>query len=222
VSRLRRGLALGLLAATLAACGGGGSSPSSAPVAVLDGGGGTLAPTALRGDPLSPPTSLPHIVLTDTSGHRYDVAAQQHGRVLLMYFGYTHCPDLCPLFMADIASAVRQLPASVQKQVTVDFVSVDPKRDTLSVIRRWLDHFSRRFVGLRGGIHQVIAAQRALQIPVSKVDPHAKQGYTVEHSAELLVFDPDHEAHVAYTVGPDTIGDLTHDLPLLVDGKATT
>jgi cytochrome oxidase Cu insertion factor (SCO1/SenC/PrrC family) len=71
-------------------------------------------------------------------------------------------------------------------------------------------------VGLRGTLRQVIAAQRAAGLPVSKV---AKNGKTVEHSAEVLAYTPDGRAHVVYTEGPATIDDLRHDLPILVHAR---
>jgi protein SCO1/2 len=174
----------------------------------------------LRGDVLTPPTVEPSITMTDTAGKSYNVKAQSGHRLTLMYFGYTHCPDICPLFMADLASALRQSSPAVRRDVSVVFVTVDPVRDRLPVLRRWLNHFNPSFVGLRTSIQKVIAVQKALQIPVSKVKPHTKHGYTVEHSAELLAFTPDHKAHVIYTVGPTTITDLRHDLPVLEANKS--
>jgi protein SCO1/2 len=203
-----------VLAVALAGCSTSGSSNKLAIVSAqqpVDG---------LRGDVLSPPTVEPPIVMTDTAGKSYNVQAQSGKRVTLMYFGYTHCPDICPLFMADLAAALRQSTPAVRRDVSVVFVTVDPVRDRLPVMRRWLNHFSSSFVGLRTSIRGVIAVQKALQIPVSKVSPHSKHGYTVQHSAELLAFTPDHKSHVVYTVGPTTISDLRHDLPVLEASKA--
>jgi protein SCO1/2 len=136
--------------------------------------------------------------------------------VTLVYFGYTHCPDVCPTTMADIAQALRQTSASVRRKVTVVFVTVDPTRDTAPVLRHWLDGFNSSFVGLRGSLRSVIAAQQSAQLPVSKV---AKNGKTVEHSAEVLAYTPDRLAHVIYFEGPSTIDDLAHDLPILTTGQ---
>ena len=165
---------------------------------------------------LRPPNVEPSLTLTDTSGRQYDVKARNAGKVTLVYFGYTHCPDVCPTTMADIAQALRESSAAVRREVTVIFVTVDPHRDSLPVLRRWLDDFNPSFVGLRGSLPAVIAAQRAAHLPVSKV---AKNGKTVEHSAEVLAYTPDHKAHVIYFDGPSTISDLRHDLPILVTGR---
>jgi protein SCO1 len=193
-------------------------------VALLVGGcGGQTAGTTavsegalLDGGVLHPADTEPPITLTDTSGASYDVEARNTNRVTLIYFGYTHCPDVCPTTMADLATALRQSSAAVRADVTVIFVTVDPHRDSLPVVRHWLNNFSSTFVGLRGSLRAVIADQEAAGLPASKV---FKNGRTVEHSAEVLAFTPDHLIHVLYTEGPTTISDLRHDLPILVRDK---
>jgi protein SCO1/2 len=216
VNKLRI-IVAGVLAVGLAAgCSTGGSSGKLAIVSPPQTGDG------LRGDILTPPTVEPPITMTDTAGAAYDVEQQAGHRVTIMYFGYTHCPDICPTIMADLAEALRQSAPAVRSDVNVVFITVDPHRDTLPVLRGWLNHFSPSFVGLRAPIRQVIDVQRAADVPVSKVNSHSKHGYTVEHSAELLVFTPDHKAHVLYTDGPTTISDIRHDLPLIESNKAWT
>ena len=213
--RARRTAAIALLVTALAAgCGSG--SGGKQPVAIVDGAtsSGTLA-----GDLLQPPAREPALALEDTENKSYDLRKATAGKIVLVYFGYTHCPDVCPTFMADIAQALRESTATVRSHVAVVFISVDPKRDSATVIRRWLDHFNQTFVGLRGSIRQIIAVQHAMAVPVSQVRPHSKHGYTVEHSAELLAFSPDHKAHVLYLEGPTTISDLRHDLGVMVATK---
>jgi protein SCO1/2 len=182
--------------------------------------GGTSASAAegslLHGGVLRPADAEPAITLTDTSGASYSVASRNRGRVTLVYFGYTHCPDVCPTTMADIATALRQSSPAVRRDVTVVFVTVDPHRDSLPVLRSWLSSFSSAFVGLRGSLHQVIADQVSAGLAPSQVE---KDGTTVEHSAEVLAYTPDRRAHVVYFEGPSTIDDLRHDLPILVQDK---
>ena len=210
--RARHAAALVLLAA-VTAC----SSGAKQPLAIVDPG---ASASDLRGAVLQPPTREPAVVLEDTSGHRFNLRQQTAGKVTLVYFGYTHCPDICPTFMADVAQALRESTPAVRSHVAVAFVSTDPGRDSAKVIRRWLDNFNSDFIGLRGSIHQIIAVQRAMDVPASRVRPHTKHGYTVEHSAELLAFTPDRVAHVLYTEGPSTISDLRHDLAILTTSKA--
>jgi protein SCO1/2 len=187
---------------------------ASTPAARLDA---AQVGNLLHGGVLTPPDREPRIVLTDTSGARYDIRKRGAGRVTLVYFGYTHCPDVCPTTMADIAQSLRQSSAAVRSKVNVVFVTVDPTRDSRSVLRHWLDGFDDSFVGLRGSLTQVIAAQRAAGLPVSRV---SRNGKTIEHSAEVLAYTPDGIAHVLYTEGPSTIDDLRHDLPILVSAQA--
>jgi protein SCO1 len=212
VGRLRLSVgAVGVAGILTLATGCGGAAHA------LDSGAGataTLEGELLHGGVLSPADAEPAITLTDTSGASYDVATRNRAQVTLVYFGYTHCPDVCPTTMADIATALRQSSPQVRRKVTVVFVTVDPYRDSLPVLRGWLDNFSRSFVGLRGSLHHVIAVQEAAGLPPSKV---AKNGKTVEHSAEVLAYTPDRQAHVIYFEGPSTIDDLRHDLPILVN-----
>jgi protein SCO1/2 len=119
--------------------------------------------------------------------------------------------------MADLAQALRESSAAVRRQVDVVFVTVDPHRDRLPVLRRWLDNFNRGFVGLRGSLRKVVAAQRAAGLPVSKVE---RDGTTVEHAAQVIAYTPDHVAHVLYFDGPSTVDDLRHDLPILTSAVA--
>lgn len=213
--RRLRGTAAAAVAA-LAVLAGCSSGSGNTPVAII--GGGTQA--SFAGDLLQPPTHEPSFTLEDTSGHQYDLRARTAGKIVLVYFGYTHCPDICPTLMADIAQALRESSAAVRRHVKVAFISVDPVRDSTTVIRTWLDHFDPSFIGLRGSIRQIIAVQHALGVPASQVRPHSKHGYTVEHSAEILAFTPDHLAHLLYTEGPTTIQDIKGDLAALVkEGK---
>ena len=79
---------------------------------------------------LDRPFAKPHLVLTDTHGKPFDLVKQTAGRPTLLYFGYTHCPDVCPTTMSDIAVARRKLPAAERDKLQVVFVTTDPTRDT--------------------------------------------------------------------------------------------
>jgi protein SCO1 len=167
-----------------------------------------------RGLGLDPPQPRPTFTLTDTTGRPYDFATETRGKPTLLYFGYTHCPDVCPTTMAGIAAALRGTPEPLRGEVRVVFVTTDPARDTGTVLARWLRNFDpdlpREFVGLTGTVAQVEAAQAAAKIPVA-----TDGGQT--HSAEQLLYGSDDYARVAYVSGssPD---DLRHDLPLVARG----
>jgi protein SCO1/2 len=202
-----RVFALLALGAALTACASAGTSPAPRLVTAQQVG------DELHGAVLRPANVEPRIVLTDTAGHRYDILARDRGKVTLLYFGYTHCPDVCPTTMADLAEALRQSPPAVRRRVVVVFVTVDPRRDRLPVLRRWLGNFDPAFVGLRGTLRQVVADQQAAGLPASRVEPNGK---TVEHAAIIVAYTPDRREHVFYGEGPSTIDDLRHDLPILV------
>src|SRR5262249_24718494 len=99
---------------------------------------------------VTPPLSKPNFVLTDTLGAPFDFKTRTHNSVTLLFFGYTNCPDQCPMHMANIGVALKGLPAGVADQVKLVFVTTDPARDTPVVLRRWLDNFDKHFVGLTG------------------------------------------------------------------------
>jgi protein SCO1 len=208
------GCLAGVVAGVRGVDGSSSSAGAAASLALLDS---AQVGNLLHGGVLTPPDREPHIVLTDTSGASYNLRSRGAGHVTLVYFGYTHCPDVCPTTMADIAQALRQSSAAVRRKVSVVFVTVDPYRDSAPVLRRWLNGFDTSFIGLRGSLAQVITAQRAAGLPVSRV---SRNGKTIEHSAEVLAYTPDGIAHVLYTEGPSTIDDLVHDLPILTSAPA--
>ena len=198
----RFAVALALLALLLPGCSAG---PAAAPQPAAGG---------LRGMPLDPPRPRPTFTLTDTAGRPYDFAARTRGRPTLLFFGFTHCPDVCPTTMADVSIALRAVDPGLRARVTVVFVTTDPARDTGPVTAAWLrafdDGLPTRFVGLTGTLTQVEAAQAAARVPVA-----TDGGRT--HSADLLLYGTDDHARVVYASGGDP-ADLQHDLPLVAKG----
>ncbi len=142
----------------------------------------------------------PDVTLEDTAGEPYDLATQTKGELTLVYFGYTHCPDLCPLNMATVAAALRILPSAERSRVKVVFVTTDPNRDTPSVIRIWLDHFDPSFIGLTGTISQIQQTEATTGIPLSFAEHATEAGasYTVVHAGYILVYTQDDRAHVEF------------------------
>jgi protein SCO1/2 len=165
------------------------------------------------------PEPLPkaNFTLTTTAGEPFDFRAETDGYVTLLFFGYTYCPDICPVHMANLAAALSKLPPQTASRIKVVMVTVDPERDTPERLRSWLDNFDRSFVGLFGLPEELAAIQQALYLPVA-----VKQGegadYTVGHSTAVLAFTADGAAHVRYPSGTRQ-SDWAHDLPLLVEGE---
>jgi protein SCO1/2 len=204
------GVVLVVLAPLLGAAGlGWAQAPKSA------GTASARAEATYRGGLVSPPLRKPKFTLTDTSGAAFDFAAKTEGYTTLLFFGYTHCPDMCPLQMSMIAQAFKKIPAATADQFKVVFVTTDPDRDTPQVLRAWLDHFDRRFIGLTGSQAAIDAAQIAANIaPAKKSAVRADGNYEVGHAAFVLAYTRDDLAHVIYPVGVEA-EDFAHDLPLL-------
>ncbi len=206
--RLLCGLAA--VAALAAGCSAGMAAPAGPAIVTSPAAQG-----AYQGLPLDPPQPRPTFTLTDTSGQRYDFAARTRGKPTFLFFGFTHCPDICPTTMADVAAALRGVPDQVRRSVQVVFVTTDPARDTGKVIAAWLRNFDdglpNGFVGLTGTVAQVEGAQAAARVPVA-----TDGGQT--HSAQLLLYGPDDYARVSYLAGssPD---DIRRDLPRVVKGS---
>jgi protein SCO1 len=191
--------------------GGSAQEPrrTTAPAAV----GG--AETTYRGGLVSPPLPKPKFTLTDTSGVRFDFAMKTQGYATLLFFGYTHCPDMCPLQMSMIAQALKKIPPASVDQFKVVFVTTDPERDTPQVLRSWLDHFDKRFIGLTGSGAEIEAAQISANIsPAKKSAVRADGAYEVGHAAFVFAYTKDNLAHVIYPVGVKE-DDWAHDLPYL-------
>ena len=193
-------------------------------LALLSGGipyGSAQAPSAAqvtsdyRGGLVAPPLAKPKFALTDTSGAQFDFRAKTEGYVTLLFFGYTHCPDMCPLQMQVMAKAFRTLPPDSADQFRVVFVTTDPERDTPGALRSWLDHFDKRFIGLTGSQAAIDAAQVAAGLPPAKKSTLRADGtYDVGHAAFVLAYTKDNLAHVIYPVGVKQ-ADWVHDLPHL-------
>lgn len=176
-------------------------------------------PEGLAGPRIDPPLPKPDVVLTTTEGQRYDLRHETEGEVTLLFFGYTHCPDICPVHLANIAAALGKLSPEVNNAVKVLFVTTDPARDTPAVIRAWLDHFDRRFIGLTGDTAAIAGAMRQLRMSPTIREPGPTDStYTIGHSAIVLAYTRDNLAHVVYPFGIRQ-ADWARDLVLLTRGN---
>ena len=153
-------------------------------LAVLTGCGGGQ----LRGGVFEPPQPAPALVLTDQRGQTFDLTAQT-GKVVLLYFGYTYCPDVCPTSLADITTARRELGADAAR-VQVAFVTVDPQRDTPQVLTRYLGAFDKAYLGLTGTTLELQRVLDAYQVKAVRRDSQGSASYTVDHTAFIYVIDP--------------------------------
>ncbi|WP_037911264.1 SCO family protein [Actinacidiphila yeochonensis] len=207
--------AAALAAATalvLTACGGSTGSGSAAPAASVSVDGQDSA----QGTVLDTPFTKPDLVLTDNHGKPFDLTRQTAGKPMLLYFGYTHCPDVCPTTMSDIALAKSKLPKAEQDELRVVFVSSDPVRDTPARLNAWLGAMDKSFIGLTGTFSTIQAAARSVGVGISAPVKEKDGSYTVDHGAEVLGFWPkDDKAHVLFMSGT-TAADFGHTLPKII------
>jgi protein SCO1/2 len=168
-----------------------------------------------RGGLVTPPLPKPKFILTDTSGAPFDFWQRTRGSVTLLFFGYTSCPDQCPMHMASLGAALKKLPPGVADQVQLVFVTTDPARDTRPVLRRWLDYFDKRSVGLTGTDAAIDAVQRAVGVPPAQKTAAGNGDYAVAHANFVLAYTKDDLAHLIYPGGVSK-DDWVHDLPLLI------
>jgi protein SCO1/2 len=208
--------AAALLAAatlTLSAC--GSSDDAKSPVTVVSGDTSNKAATIL-----DQPFEKPDLVLTDTHGKKYDLRAETKGRPTLIYFGYTHCPDVCPLTMNNLAVAKKALSKADQARLRVVFVTTDPARDTPAELGKWLKGIDSQFIGLTGDFSTVQAGARTIGISIEPTHKDKKTGKTVSvHGTQVIAFSPKTDGgYVLY--GEDaTVDDYTKDLPKLIKGE---
>ena len=168
---------------------------------------------------LDTPQSKPDLVLTGTDGKPFDLQARTDGRWTVLFFGYTSCPDVCPINLGTLATALDTLGPSVADQLDVVFVSVDPANDTPEVIAKYLGQFNSRFIGLTGTPDQIVAAQEAAKLPPADTTSAAATGSsgTIGHATQMIVYDPNGVARIVYPFGTRQ-SDWTRDLPRLLGG----
>ena len=196
-------LALGVL---LSGCASGGGA-AAANLSTQDTHG-------FHGAALDEPYAMPTASFTTTDGSPFTLTSDATRPVTLLFFGYTHCPDLCNVVLANVASALRRSPQSVRDKVQLVFVTTDPKRDSPKVVREYLDRFDQRFEGLVGPVDDVAAAAKALYISYEKPDGSTGGAYEVDHGTYTTAF----VGGSSRLVWSDTtsVADLRADLTRLV------
>jgi protein SCO1/2 len=145
---------------------------------------------------------MPPLEFTLTEANRDKVvhATDYRGKLLLLYFGYTHCPDVCPTTLSRIKNAIDKLGPEVE-EVRVLFVSVDPKRDSTQQLKRYSEYFGPQVRGLRGEQQELRALTKRYRVTYGYDKPDAKGDYNVSHSSAVYIFDRHGEARLL--VRPD-------------------
>ncbi len=147
--------------------------------------------------------------LTDHTGKQRQLTDFQ-GKAVALFFGYTHCPDVCPTTMADLASAMKLL-GKRSNEVQVLFVTLDPERDTQQVLARFVPSFNPGFLGLYGTSEQTAETAKNFKIFYAKQVEAGKNGYTIDHSAGVYAFDKKGKIRVYLKFGQKP-AEIAHDL----------
>ncbi|MCV2420377.1 SCO family protein [Paucibacter sp. DJ2R-2] len=154
--------------------------------------------------------------LPDLDGRNRSLADFK-GKVLVVFFGYTQCPDVCPTTMAELAEVKRSLGADGDRVQGI-FVSVDPERDTAALLKAYLASFDPSFVALRGSEEQVKAAAKEFKVYFAKVPGKTAETYTMDHTAASFIFDTQGRVRVFSRYGSGAQA-LTDDIKMLLAEK---
>ncbi len=140
--------------------------------------------------------------------------ADFRGKAIVVFFGYTQCPDVCPTTLAELAEVMTQLGPQAD-EVQVLFVSVDPERDTQELLANYVPAFDKRFLGLYGDAEATARAAKAFKVFYQKVPGKTPGSYTMDHTAGSYVFDRQGRVRlfIKHGTGPEPI---VHDLKLLL------
>lgn len=164
------------------------------------------------------PMPLPEFELTDQDGARFG-REDFNGRWTLLFFGFTHCPDICPATLQVMSLASQRLADERQDIPRLVLVSVDPERDTPTIMKRYTGHFGDDVVGITGEIDELVKLTKALGIYFEREDAAPnEQSYNVAHSAHVLVLD-DSGNYAAVFRPPHSIDAIAADLPLIMSSQ---
>ena len=161
---------------------------------------------------LDPPNPISDFELKTTTGQPFRLS-DQAGDITLVYFGYTFCPDVCPLTLADVKTALKDLEGD-RDRIHVVFISVDPERDTPEILERYLAAFDPTFIGLTDSPENIEIAKAAFGVFSEKVEATGSAAdYLVNHTARLFLVNPQGEMSLLYSFGfpaEDLHRDLEH------------
>ena len=190
------GLAASLGAASMTAC-------DRAP-----GGGAAFKAVDITGAEYAKDFDLP-----DATGQRRRLADFK-GKVTVVFFGFTQCPDVCPTTLLELA-AVKQALGADGERVQGVFITIDPERDTPELLKAYVDHFGGGFVALRGTAEETQATAKHFKVYYAKVPGKTDTSYSMDHTAASYVFDVKGKVRLFTRYGTGTEA-LTHDIKLLL------
>ena len=151
--------------------------------------------------------------LTDFNGQRRQLS-DFRGKSVVVFFGYTHCPDVCPTTLSSLAAAIKKLGPDGDK-VQVLFVTADPERDTAEVLKQYVTAFNPTFLGLRGSVDETARVAKEFKVIVQKNTGADPNNYTVDHSSGTYIYDPAGKLRLYVGYGQDA-DVFAHDIALLL------
>jgi protein SCO1/2 len=154
--------------------------------------------------------------LTDHTG-KVRTLADFRGKVVVLFFGYTHCPDVCPTTLSELSQAMKQLGKDAAR-VQVLFVTLDPARDTPQVLAQYVPSFNPTFLGLYGDEATTRRVAKDFKVFYQKHDTGSKLGYTLDHTANTFVYDPAGRLRLLFGFGMGAESFL-HDIKALLAGN---
>lgn len=156
----------------------------------------------------------PEIDLARANGTRFRLS-ETRGDIVLLFFGYTSCPDVCPITMGELKQVLDKLGENDAKNVKVVFVTVDPRRDTPEAAQKYVDHFDAGFIGLSGSEAELGKIWNGYGIFREIVEGTSAAGYLVNHTARITLIDQSGNLRLSY--GFETpVDDIVHDIKLLL------
>lgn len=166
---------------------------------------------ASYGEPFPPAAE---IELTKAGGETFRLS-DQRGKVVLLFFGYTSCPDVCPTTLAEMKLVMDELD-ELDERVQVVFISVDPDRDTPEKAQAYVEHFNPAFLGLSGSMQQLEPVWNAYSIYRESVESDSAFGVIINHTARTFLVDPQGNMRLSYAY-QTPVEDIVHDIRLLLE-----
>ena len=165
----------------------------------------SLRPHLYAGTVLQSPQPAPEFTLAAHTGAEVS-PADHRGEIVLLYFGYTHCPDVCPLTLSSVAKALDQIGDDAER-VHLMMITVDPERDTLEVLGDYMGHFDESFLGLSGDPDEIARIAALYGVFYRAGEGDESTGYVVDHTATLMAIDPTGALRVVYSpeIGADAL-----------------
>jgi len=199
---LARAVVAGVAALALAACGGPAAQVRPVTTASTSGYGGVE---------LTQPYTMPDATLTDSGGEDFNLRSGTDKPVVVVFFGYTSCPDICKTTMSDLASSLNRVSPEARGKIQVLLITVDPERDTSAVLKSYLARFDPTFIGLTAPLDEVKTVASAMGVVIEGTTATPDGGYEVNHSTQVIGFDERRQGRLVWTQGT-SIGDFKDDL----------